>query len=159
MRTVTLAIVACCAACGIDNPTTISGTMTLTATSDGSYTFQPFACLNGDTRDFYGVDLVDNITTLRLIQDPIEGWVATLTKNGDPSVPDARWLPSACGTFQPQLIYDHDTRAYCTKNSCDEDEDDSTQSGYIALDCMWPGGGNITGRIDFAYCDNPGEPQ
>jgi hypothetical protein len=113
----------------------------------------PSSCWSGDTREFYGADLVDGPTTLRLFQDPVVGWLFTVTLAGDPSVPDVRLAPKVCTTFRASLSRDGCTR--CTKN--DNDEDDSTMSGSITIDCTWPGQGQVTGHVEFQYCDNPEE--
>jgi len=149
-RVPVLAVLASLAAC---NPTSISGSVALTGAPAGDRVIEPTTCLNGDTREFFGVDLGDGVSTVRLFQDPILGWIATVTLDGDPCLPDARFAPALCSEFQAGLSYDRCGR--CAKN--DSDEDDSTMSGHITLTCPWPGGGTLAGSIHFDNCDNPEE--
>jgi hypothetical protein len=126
----------------------------LEVTGQAGWVLAPAACSNGDTRQFYGVDLVGGSGAVRLFQDPVLGWVAGVSRRGDPGMPDERLAPAACARFDAAL--DLDTCGRCTKN--DHDEDDSTMTGHVDLDCPWGGGGDrIRGRIDFANCDNPEE--
>jgi hypothetical protein len=152
---IALALVA--SGCADPLPPEVLGSVAMTGVTSGDWTLAPTACWNGDTRDFFGVDLVAGDATLRLLQHPTLGWTTTVTAHGDPSTPDARFAPSDCAVFDADLQYDPLTRGYCSKSSCDEDEDDSTQTGHVALDCAWPGGGRIAGRVEFEYCNNPEE--
>ena len=149
-RVPVLAVVASLAACNLPS---VSGSVALTGAATGDRVIQPTACSNGDTREFFGADVSDGTSTLRLFQDPILGWLVTVTLDGDPSLPDARFAPALCSQFQAGLSYDRCAR--CAKN--DSDEDDSTTSGHITLTCPWPGGGTLAGSIQFENCDNPEE--
>ena len=142
VRWLALLFVAC-------NPTAVSGELTL-----DSWQFSPSACSNGDTREFYGADLTSDGATVRLFQDPVVGWLLTVTKQGDPSTPDVRASWAQCTRFDASLDIDECGR--CTKN--DHDEDDSTITGGVVADCML-GTVHLTANLSFQNCDNPEEDQ
>jgi hypothetical protein len=141
-----------CAAC---EPTTISGSLAFHDDAGKAWSFRPMFCESGDTREFYGADLSDGVSVVRLFQDPAFGWMITFMRNGNLSMPDERIdLKTPCARFDVGLSYDRCTR--CGKN--DTDEDDSTMSGHLDIDCPFATSAHVDGRIDFQYCNNPGEP-
>lgn len=136
------------------DPTVLSGSFALHDATGAGWQLRPTLCLNGDTREFYGVDLIDGSADLRLFQDPLWGWSIAIAPDGNTAMPsDLIGLNSGCQRFDPELTYDPCGR--CGKN--DTDEDDSTMSGHLELDCPLTSGGRISGRVDFQFCNNPEE--
>ena len=136
------------------DPTELRGELTFDDTSTMSWRFRPTSCLNGDTRQFYGVDLFDGRAAVRLFQHPVWGWMVTAARDGNLDTPETvLTLQSSCSRFDPSLTYDRCTR--CSKG--DTDEDDSTMSGHLELDCALARGGHLGGRVEFEYCNNPEE--
>jgi hypothetical protein len=136
------------------DPTTVHGALAFRGPTPSTWDFAPTSCSNGDTREFYGADLSDGAADVRLIQDPVVGWLVTIARHGDPAKPDALLgIHSSCARFDVSLEYDRCTR--CGKN--DTDEDDSTMSGHLDIDCSLAADTGVSGRIDFQYCDNPEE--
>jgi hypothetical protein len=125
----------------------VSGSLHSDKGTLGTWDFSPTSCLNGQSREFVGADFGDGAKNVRLVQDPVSGgWFVTISLSGDPGRPDAILSPSMCQTLSANLHQDD------TGN-----QQEASVEGSLVLACTTPGGGSLTGRLDFSGCENPGE--
>jgi hypothetical protein len=116
----------------------VSGSVTVNGPSLGSWTLRPRCCASGDDHEFLGADLTDGKRALRVVDDPLKGYVVTLAPDGDPADPRAWLSPGAsCPRFGAQVA---------------QSADDGGVSGFADLDCALGDGTTVSGRVDFAEC-------
>ena len=140
-------VVVAVAAC---NLTEVDGSLSIT--SQPPWDFHPSGCTNGITHEFYGVDLSDGVSTVRVFQAPIDGWLVTVTKDGDPSAPSGRLAPATCTHFDASL--DEDECGHCDKNH--HGDEYATMSGHVSLECDWDGtGARVAANLTFDNCNTP----
>jgi hypothetical protein len=137
-------------AAGCD-PMEVHGSLHSQGGTLGTWSFYPGECWNGDTREFYGVDLDDGRMSVRIAQDPIAGYTVGVALKGDADHPDVL-LTDSSGCRVLDEHFDREDNS--SKN--DTDEDDSLMNGDVDIECPTPGGGTLTGHVDFEDCPNPG---
>src|SRR5690349_4328093 len=134
-RLAPLCAAALLAACAPD--TRVSGSVAVTGSALGEWTLAPTSCVAGSDAEFYGVDLSDARRNLRVDDDPLKGYVVTVSPDGDPGDPRA-WLSPTSGCKQFAASVQGESDGW------------GALSGSLILDCTLDTGAQVAGRIDWS---------